>query len=267
MYIYEKNAFDHWNLVLRTHLGGSSNPSAQLGSRVALADTLAAASTAYGKGKVQLFVRKSNGQWYPAGLLEAADGFIGDGFGSALSFSNDSLLIGAEGNRAAYLFVNQNGNWNFQNKFTPSVVSASSSFGHAVLLGDGHCFIGDPDVERMYSYSFGGGQWTEASLEAMDQNLGNYFGSSLHYNANGKLFIGSEGDGGGSVYSFTFLSGNWSQTQKIVGNGLSNADRFGFSIHSKGTEILIGAPLNQSILSKSAKSTLRGGVFFFTLTP
>jgi endonuclease I len=267
VYIYEKNAFDHWNLVLRTHLGGSSNPSAQLGSRVALADTLAAASTAYGKGKVQLFRRKANGQWYPAGLLEAADGFIGDGFGSALSFSNDSLLIGAEGNRAAYLFVNQNGNWNFQNKFTPSVVSASSSFGHAVLLGDGRCFIGDPDVERVYSYSFGGGQWTEASLEAMDQNLGNYFGSSLHYNANGKLFIGSEGDGGGSVYSFTFLSGNWSQTQKIVGNGLSNADRFGFSIHSNGTEILIGAPLNQSSLSKSAKSTLRGGVFFFTLTP
>lgn len=142
-------------------------------------------------------------------------------------------------------------------------MSATSSFGHAVLISDGNCFIGDPDVERIYAFQKSGQQWLESVIEADDMNLGNYFGSSLDADET-SIVVGAQGNSLsiGSVYRFNKVA--FTQVQKISIPTIGNGVRLGYSLKIQLNEILIGAPLMPFDMNSSARSVSSGGIFFLS---
>ncbi len=90
---------------------------------------------------------------------------------------------------------------------------------------------------------------TETIL-ASDGITGDYFGSTIAHQ-NDSLFIGAPGDDdagqwSGSVYVYKKSDQGWKQHQKLVASDAKKQQRFGSSISTNGSMILIGAPGDNS---------------------
>ena len=103
-----------------------------------------------GRGTAYLYLHSTN--WLPVGSLVAGDGAIGDAFGSSVSISGSSVLVGApsasclsQGHEgAAYLFTQTaSSGWTQTNKITASDGAPGESFGSSVSIDGANSIIGE----------------------------------------------------------------------------------------------------------------------------
>jgi hypothetical protein len=147
---------------------------------------------AYGKnsnkGAAYVFVR-SGSNWNQQAKLTASDGAASDYFGTSVSISSDTAIVGASGKDshtgAAYVFVRSGSIWSQQIKLTASDPSAGGDyFGHSVSVSGDTALVGayckDSNTGAAYVFVRSGSNWSQqVKLTASDAASGDYFGDSV----------------------------------------------------------------------------------------
>jgi hypothetical protein len=175
-------------------------------------------------GSAYVFTR-SNGVWSQQGKLKASDGDLFDQFGSSVSVSGDTAVIGAyhdddDGvfrSGSAYVYTRSGNLWSEQAKLPISDKQVNHRIGWSVSVSGDTAIIGAPDDDlsiqntdagSVYVFTRSGGVWSEqAKLTASDADQRDYFGYSVSISGDTAI-IGAyrdddKGDGSGSVYVFT----------------------------------------------------------------
>ena len=135
----------------------------------------AADKNAY-QGAAYVFVQ-SGGIWSQQQELIASDGTGNDAFGSSVSVSGDTAVIGASGKNtgqgAVYVFVRSGGVWTQQQELTASDGAPRDNFGWSVSLSGNTAVIGasgkSESVGAAYVFALTGGVWRQKQkLSASD---------------------------------------------------------------------------------------------------
>ncbi|MCP4961671.1 MAG: hypothetical protein GY925_20690 [Actinomycetia bacterium] len=219
--------------------------------------------------------------WTEAAKLTASDAATDDQFGSAVSISGSSVLVGAKGDDdggsksgSAYLFIESTGTWTEETKLTAGDASPSDEFGFAVALSGDLAVIGAPQNDdagtnsgSVYVFARNGGAWTEeAKLVADDASAGAHFGYTVAIDGDTTM-IGAFGDGelgpsAGAAYVFRRSVGaTWSQEAKIIGSGIVTNDHFGTSVALFEDTALVGTMEADPMLNQPI-----GSVYVFERT-
>lgn len=220
-------------------------------------------------GAVYIFERDQGGanNWGQFVKIAAGDIQSGDGFGSGVAISGDTLVAGSpteDGGPgdprnwagAAYIFErNQGGpdNWGEVTKLIASDTQTFDHFGWAVAIDEDTIVVGapfeeggpgDPWFVAGAAYVFerdqgGMGNWGEsARLAPSDPGEGDYFGRSVAVFGN-IIISGSPNENGGpgdplplSGAAYVFErdqggAGNWGESIKLVPDDAEAADTFG----------------------------------------
>lgn len=155
-------------------------------------------------GSAYVYIR-NNGEWNEQAKLIARDGAPYDYFGSGLSISGDTAIVGAFADTdngphsgSAYAFVRENGQWTEQAKLLASDGSSSDLFGKNVSIS---------------------GDFAIISAENDDDNGGN----------------------SGSAYIFTRDNGAWTEYTKLTASDGWKRDSFGGSVSISNNLTIIGA--------------------------
>lgn len=231
-------------------------------------------------GSVYVFNRMNNTWIYQMKLI-ASDGRPGDLFGSSVSISGDTALIGTDGDDdngiesgSAYVFIRTGAIWVQQAKLLASDGAADDLFGWSVSLYQDTALIGalnddDNGYESGSAYVFTrvGMNWIQqAKLLATDGTVNDFFGGSVSLSNNTAL-IGAHGDDdkgaeSGSAYVFTRAGVNWTQQAKLLASDETAGDYFGWSVSLSDDTALIGADGNDDngAESGSAYVFIRVGV-------
>ena len=210
-------------------------------------------------GAAYIFIRTNN-NWIQEAKLLASDGAAEDLFGSSVSLSSDTALIGAvndddngDQSGSVYVFVRMGSNWTQQAKLLVLDSAAEDQFGYSLSLDGDTALIGaanddDNGVQSGSAYVFTrtGSNWTqEAKLLASDGTINDFFGSSVCVSSS-DILIGAHGDDdngnqSGSAYVFTRTGSNWTQQAKLLAPGGAAGDYFGWSVSLSGNSAFIGA--------------------------
>ena len=178
-------------------------------------------------GAAYVFVRK-NGAWSQQAYLKASNTGGGDGFGSAVAVSGDTIVIGAQGedggggglgaadnskvdSGAVYVFTRVGATWTQQTYVKASNPDAGDAFGSAVAIS------GDSIVVGAY--------------------------------VEGSSAVGVNGAGGdnskassGAAYVFTRAGSAWTQQAYLKASNTDAYDFFGNSVAISGDTVVVGAP-------------------------
>jgi len=219
--------------------------------------------------------KRSNGVWSERAKLTASDGAASDRFGGSVAIDDDTAVIGAEGVRAAYVYVFSNGfsdeygeyvRWSEQAKLTASDgVLENPFFGGSVAIDGDTAVIGaygDGTFSgSAYVYVRSNDLWSEqAKLTVSDSNGLDYFGYSVSISGD-KAVIGESStyDSLASAYVFVRSNGVWSEQQKLTASDGEVDDSFGYSVSIDGNTAVISAPYDDDNGSNS------GSAYVFSL--
>ncbi len=163
------------------------------------------------------YIFYNNGSWVQQQKIVAADRNAEDNFGYAVSISGNYAIVGAysededvSGSNtksaagSAYIFYNDNGNWNNQQKIVASDRALNDNFGFSVSISGKYAIVGayQEDENTLNDYT---------KFEA------------------------------GSAYLFYINEGVWSEMQKIVNSDRNIDDNFGVSVAISGKNVIVGA--------------------------
>ena len=188
-------------------------------------------------GSAYVFERIGS-NWVEQAKLTASDGAEGDNFGSSVSISGDTALIGASGDNynggysgSAYVFVRNGSSWVEQAKMIPSDGATGDSFGFSVSVSGDTAVIGaykndDNGSDSGSAYVFVRNQdsWSEqAKLNASDGSIWDEFGRSVSVSGNisviGAYWDDDNGTSSGSAYFYDFGAAPFSVTFDLDGKG------------------------------------------------
>lgn len=195
--------------------------------------------------------------------LTADDAAEGDEFGSRVSLSGDTAVIGAPldydagfNSGSAYVFCEVGDVWQQIAKLTGKDTAVSDLFGGSVSVDGDTAVIGaaaDDDggdaSGSAYVFREDGGVWQQiAKLTANDAAAGDRFGVSVSIDGD-TIIVGSQLDShaglrGGSAYVFREVGGMWQQIAKLTADDAANGDDFGQSVSIDGDTAVIGAWLD-----------------------
>ena len=182
--------------------------------------------------------------WSEQQKLTASDGASSDFFGSSVSISGDTAVIGASPSDSAYVYVRSNGVWSEQQKLTASDGEGNDEFGYSVSISGDTAVIGAWRSDSAYVYVRSNGVWTEQQKLTTSDPV-EYFGESVSISGDAAV-IGASGDDvngsdSGSAYVYVRSNGVWTEQQKLTaGDGAAN-DLFGESVSISGNIAVIGA--------------------------
>ena len=217
-------------------------------------------------GLAYVFVRDAAGVWSQQAKLPASDGAAFDNFGSAVSVSGNTAVVGAlndgdagSSSGSAYIFERDQGgvdNWGQVAKLTASDAAAFDRFGFSVSVSGDTAVVGavfDDDAGSgsgsAYIFERSGTVWTEqAKLTASDAATGDLFGRSVSVSGDtavvGAVFDDDAGSSSGSAYIFERDAGgenNWGQVKKLTASDPAAGDRFGRGVSVSGDTAVVGA--------------------------
>ncbi len=201
-------------------------------------------------GAAYVFVRNGT-TWTQEAKLWANDGEFGDGFGGAVSLSENTALVGSFG--SAYVFVRDGSTWTQQ-----ALLGASDPtdqyFGSSVFLDGDTALVGSPfhnaqgeSSGSAYVFVRSGSAWTEqAKLLASDGTAQDRFGSSVSLEGNTALVGATFADNtpAGAAYVFTRSGHTWTEYAKVFPNNPGPPD-VGPSVSQSGYTALVGVPSDQ----------------------
>ncbi len=211
--------------------------------------------------------------------LLASDKTTGNRFGTSIAISGDTILSGTPdfsfagtSQGAVYVFVQDSatGVWQEKQKLVASDAAAGDFFGSSVALFGDTAFISARESKTQGSLSGAvyvftrdaNGQWQQQQkLTSSDGAAGRLFGASLTLTQNFAV-IGAPGNASnlvGGAYVFApDQNGQWQETQKLVASDSAASDKFGCSVATRDTSILlIGACANNT------KGTAAGAAYLF----
>ena len=222
-----------------------------------------------GQGEVYVFTRMG-AQWILTQKLIAGDGAADDVFGSSISLSGDTAIIGALGVQddrgAAYVFKRSGDGWKQAQKLTASDGLPLDWFGYSVGLSGTHLIVGARNAQgdrgAAYFYDGSSGDWVlAAELTPADLQPQDYFGNSVAISGTTALVGAFDIDGhtAGAAYIFNYRSrSGWIQTQKLVPSDGERDDWFGWSVALSDNTAVIGA--NQALINNHHH---QGAVYVF----
>lgn len=210
-------------------------------------------------GSAYVFIR-SGSTWIKQQKLIAPDGTTDDMFGSSVSLSGDTAIIGAHYDDAegpfsgsAYVFTRSGATWTHQQKLTASDGTTNDRFGGAVAVsGDTAVVAAKYDDDKgfnsgsVYVFVRSGSTWTEQQkLSASDGAMDDYFGNSVSVSGDtvvvGSIYDDDKGIDSGSAYVFFRSGTTWTQQQKLLAADGAYMDRFGAMVSVSGDTVFAGA--------------------------
>jgi hypothetical protein len=206
-------------------------------------------------GSAYVYVR-SNCVWSEQQKLTASDGAQYDQFGSSVSISGDTAVIGALADEdngtisgSAYVYVRSNGVWTEQQKLTASDGEQYDYFGTSVSISGDTAVIGayrDDDngsnSGSAYVYVRSNGVWSEQQkLTASDGAPDDYFGFTVSISGDTAVMGAYGDDDNGSAYVYVRGNGVWTQQQKLTASDGAQDDNF-WSVSISGDTAVMGAP-------------------------
>ena len=222
------------------------------------ADTPGAADA----GAAYVFVR-SGTSWLHQQKLYAPGGAPLDVFGTSVSVSGDTAVVGAPAAEtpggtdagAAYVFARSGATWSSPLKLTAADGAAADSFGVSVSIAADTLISGasgddtatGPNTGSAYVFVRAGPSWSaQAKLVASDAAPEDFFGIAVAASGDTAV-VGSllddngAGTDAGSAYVFARTGPAWSQQLKLVGSGVTDEDLFGASVAIAEDTIAVGA--------------------------
>ena len=198
--------------------------------------------------------------------LTASDAGLVDNFGSSVSVSGDTALIGAgfDGCLTApfcgsvYVFRFNGTDWLEEQKLTPPDAPVRGVFGQILsvsgdtalvgtFFGNGNCVVGSR-CGSAYVFYFNGSSWVEGQkLTASDARADDFFGVSVSVSGDTAL-VGASGPDCtagtrcGAAYVFRFNGTSWVEEQKLTASDAAESDHFGGSVSVSGDTVVVGAP-------------------------
>jgi hypothetical protein len=223
------------------------------------------------KGAAYIFERNQGGadQWGEVKKLTASDGAAGDTFGSSVSITHDTVVVGADGDDdkggssgSAYIFERNQGGadqWGEVKKLTASDGAAGDNFGRSVSISCDTVVVGaflddDDGFTSGSAYIFernqgGANNWGEVKkLTASDGASDDRFGESVSIDCD-TVTVGArnnddKGTNSGSAYIFERNHGGadqWGEVKKLTASDGTLADFFGVSVSISCDTVVIGA--------------------------
>ncbi len=210
------------------------------------------------------YVYRFNGiAWVQDQKLTASDADAEDIFGSALSVSGDTAVVGAlqddcaagDDCGSAYVFRFNGTSWVEAQKLTASDAASGDRFGGFLSVsGDTavvSAFLDDCaagiDCGSAYVFRFNGTSWIEEQkLTASDADAEDIFGSALSVSG-ATAVVGAisvdctAGDDCGAAYVFHFNGSSWVQAPKLTASDAAASDLFGISVSVSGETAVVGA--------------------------
>ncbi|WP_169577899.1 choice-of-anchor B family protein [Salisaeta longa] len=193
-------------------------------------------------GRVYLYTQQE-GAWQEAAVLEAQDGAVQDGFGSALSV--DGTTLASASSDAVYIFNKSGSDWTQAAKLT--VPDSISGFGSSIALDGDWLAVGASSrasVGRVFVYRRTDAGWAQtATLVGSSAQKGNRFGGTVALQ-DGHLLAGAAGQETGVVYAFRYDADAeaWNEVGQLMRSQLNSAARFGSTIALHDGTAFIGAP-------------------------
>lgn len=275
-------------------VGAGGEDSSTTGVNPVANDNASASGAAY------VFTR-NDGVWTQSAFLKASNTGTSDNFGASVDISGNTIVVGAlaedsssmgvdngfdnnvSNSGAAYVFVNEGGEWTQQAFLKASNTDTNDQFGRFVAI-DGDTIVAtapfeDSDSEVIngeqsnnnraqagaaYVFVRSNEQWVQqAYLKAPLSDVGDQFGASVAINGD-RIAIGAiEEDGGsiglggdlldnsavnaGAVYVFDRnASGAWRFLEYVKATNTGRDDFFGFAVSLSDNFLLVGANLEDS---------------------
>jgi hypothetical protein len=225
--------------------------------------------------------------------LTASDGAAGDEFGSSVSISGSTIVVGAPSAKVggnsqqgtAYVFVEPGSGWTNMTqtaKLTASDGAANDDFGDSVSISGNTVVVGASFAPyssithggpgAAYVFTESGAAWTNmtetAKLTASDGAANDSFGDSVSISGNTVVVgasgakIGGSTNNQGAAYVFTEPGSVWTnmtQTAKFTASDGAAGDSFGASVSIGGNTVVVAAPL-----AKVGVNSLQGAAYVFT---
>jgi hypothetical protein len=212
-------------------------------------------------GAAYVFVR-SGTTWTEQQQLLPADAESGQGFGTSVSLSGETALVGSPLKTtaagpvagAAYVYVRSGAVWTQQQQLQAPDGAMLDQFGISVSLsGDtallGAFFDSAPAFAQGSAYVFvrSGSTWTfEQKLVAVDGADVDFFGISVALSGDTAAVGSALSDtpaakDSGAAYVFVRSGATWSLQQKLVGSDSAQSDLFGAAVAASGDEVVVRA--------------------------
>ena len=224
-------------------------------------------------GSADVFGRDHGGTdaWGQVAKLLASDGASRDWFGTSVSISGDSVVVGASGDDdngwtsgSAYVFERDQGGagfWGQSAKLAApdALIAPGDQFGYSVAVDGDYMVVGarrddDRGPSSGAAYVFGrdhggAGSWGQvAKLTASDGASGDGLGYSVSIDGGsvvvGAPFDGNNGEDSGSAYVFERDYGGigaWGQAAKLLASDGAPNNDFGKSVSISGDTVVVGA--------------------------
>jgi hypothetical protein len=230
-------------------------------------------------GAAYVFVQADDGTWIQQAKLAVDDGTYQARFGSSVSLSGNTALIGSfydsaaeDKSGSAYVFVrDKNNSWTLQQKLIAEDAQRGDYFGDSVSVdertdtaligaeldddngsGSGSAYIFVRDKKT--------GVWQQqAKLTADDGAALDFFGDSVSLSKDTAL-IGARTQSGDTGSAYIFVrdkNGYWQQQTKLVSVDNALGDYFGWSVSLFNNTALIG------VFRDDDKGTSSGSAWFY----
>ena len=212
-------------------------------------------ASAFETPSVRIFRWLGDGRWELETGLETNDSESNLGFGSALSFGREGLLIGSpetihseEGEEGAVYWYEkpEGGQWSEEQRFIQPEGAGALEFG-AKLDYEGRTAVisapGGSGMVFVYTRDSNNRWGTPQTLVPSASGEADQFGSSIDLSGN-VLVVGASGDPNSEVaYIFERdASGNWLESAKLESPEGATRSGFGNSVGTDGVSVLISAP-------------------------
>jgi hypothetical protein len=226
-------------------------------------------------GAVYVFDRNQGGanNWGQVKELAASDAAAGDQFGSWVSLSGDTVVVGAwaknSGTGAAYVFDRNRGgtnNWGQVQELAASDAGREGGFGVSVSLSGDTVVVGayTKNSAAGAAYVFdrnqgGTNNWGQVQeLAASDAAAHDQFGYSVSISGD-TVVVGANGKNSntGAAYVFDRNQGgtnNWGWVKELAASDAAAGDDLGWSVSISGDTVVVGAP---------GKNSLTGAAYVF----
>eukprot|EP00730_Choanoeca_flexa_P015995 TRINITY_DN7472_c0_g1_i1.p1 TRINITY_DN7472_c0_g1~~TRINITY_DN7472_c0_g1_i1.p1 ORF type:complete len:493 (+),score=56.09 TRINITY_DN7472_c0_g1_i1:496-1974(+) len=238
-------------IMTKLHPGRSPRPT---GKAMAMSATVLVTGSSgvndlrFAEGAVWAYERVDTGQFVFSAQLDPTDGGAGDGFGSAVAISSDSrtIVVGASGRRAAYIFDRQStGQYTLTAKLTvtgPHVLGESVAIvGNTIVIGANGVSRADPDSVFVFEMDPQGGYHQVAQLPAYDEISQDSIAFDGAIIAVGAPRDNDKGSMAGAVYVFEKNATQWLQTAKLVAPDGHSFSMLGGSVAVSNGRIVAGA--------------------------
>ena len=256
--VHEAQLFGHGDPIAPADAEFGSAASVS-GDTAVVGSPLDDAGPGVAAGSAYVFVR-SGTAWTEQQRLVAPDGASGDEFGSSVSISGETLVVGSPGDDntrgSAYVFVRSGTTWTLQQKVVAVDGTRNEGFGWSVSLDGDTLVAGTPfwfaQLGAAYVFVRSGTTWSQQQkLAASDgQNL-DQFGFAVSVSGDTALVSALQDDNAGGVdagaaYVFVRSGTAWSEQQKLLAPDGAAGDAFGRSVAAFADTAVIGAPFDDN---------------------